>query len=146
VYSRLRRNIWSGRVRFSSSCGLWIGLPEILYEHHSRPGSTGRNSRNWVRWRSLLTGLSMTTERRHASNGTLRTRSGHGCGRKGRSIHSAKRECGSTWRRRKQEMGISGREVFVPHEHGSDYFGERLALRYDNLTLAVKKILRGYQR
>jgi transposase len=106
-------------------------------------------------------------------------------------------------RRRKQEMGINAREVFVPqtyglgqegqvdwfeatarldgqltrlqlfamrsmasggafhraytnatqqaflegHEHGFDYFGGVFhTLRYDNLTLAVKKILRGYQR
>jgi transposase len=106
-------------------------------------------------------------------------------------------------RRRKRQMGINGREVFVPqsytlgqegqvdwfeaaarldgqmctlqffamrsmasggafhraytnatqqaflegHEHGFDYFGGVFhTLRYDNLTLAVKKILRGRQR
>lgn len=106
-------------------------------------------------------------------------------------------------RQRKQQMGINGREVFVPqsyelgqegqvdwfeaaarldgrlttlqffamrsmasggafhraytnatqqaflegHEHGFDYFGGVFhTLRYDNLTLAVKKILRGRQR
>lgn len=106
-------------------------------------------------------------------------------------------------RRRKREMGINGREVFVPqsyalgqegqvdwfeaaarldgqmrtlqffamrsmasgggfhraytngtqqaflegHEHGFDYFGGVFhTLRYDNLTSAVKKILRGRQR
>lgn len=106
-------------------------------------------------------------------------------------------------RRRKREMGINGREVFVPqsyalgqegqvdwfeaaarldgqqctlqffamrsmgsggafhraytnatqqaflegHEHAFDYFGGVFhTLRYDNLTLAVKKILRGRQR
>jgi len=106
-------------------------------------------------------------------------------------------------RRRKRQMGINGREVFVPqsygwgqegqvdwfeaavrldgqmrtlqlfamrsmasggafhraytnatqqaflegHEHGFDYFGGVFqTLRYDNLTIAVKKILRGRQR
>jgi len=106
-------------------------------------------------------------------------------------------------RRRKRQMGITGREVFVPqsyalgqegqvdwfeaaarldgqmytlqffamrsmasggafhraytnatqqaflegHEHGFDYFGGVFhTLRYDNLTIAVKKILRGRQR
>src|ERR1700753_2586304 len=33
------------------------------------------------------------------------------------------------------------------HEHGFDYFGGVFhTMRYDNLTLAVKKILRGYRR